>query len=65
MLADMDTKLCFPAEIASTSLLPDLVLWSAALKRVYIIELTVPCEVYSVEEGCRGFVTTSTTRLLF
>ena len=93
MLTDLDTKLCFPAEIASTNLRPDLVLWSASLKHVYIIELTVPWEgaveeayerkklryselaadaqqqgwkakVCPVEVGCRGFVATSTTRLL-
>ena len=44
MLVDLDTKLCFPAEIASTNLRPDLVLWSASLKLVYIITLTVPWE---------------------
>ena len=93
MQADLDTRLCFPAEIASTNLRPDLVLWSASLKLVYIIELTVPWEgaveeayerkklryadlaaeagqrgwkakVCPVEVGCRGFVATSTTRLL-
>ena len=93
MLADLDTQLCFPAEIASTNLRPDLVLWSAALKLVYITELTVPWEgaveeayewkklryaelaadarqqgwkvnVCPVEVGCRGFVATSTSRLL-
>ena len=93
MLADLDTKLCFPAEITSTNLRPDLVLWSASLKLVYIIELTVPWEgaveeayerkklryaelaaeaqqqgwkakVCPVEVGCRGFVASSTTRLL-
>ena len=41
MLADLDTKLCFPDEIPSTNLGPNLVLWSASLKRDYIIELTV------------------------
>ncbi len=89
----MDKKLCFPAEITSTNLRPDIVLWSPSLKLVYIIELTVPWEgaveeayerkklryaelaadaqqqgwkakVRSVEVGCRGFVATSTSRLL-
>ncbi len=89
----MDQKLCFPAEIASANLRPDLVLWSASLKLVYITELTVPWEnsveeafeqkrlryaelaadvqqrgwrakVRPVEVGCRGFVVTSTSRLL-
>ncbi|XP_078118984.1 uncharacterized protein LOC144525794 [Sander vitreus] len=93
LLADLDKKLCFPAEIAATNLRPDLVLWSALLKLVYIIELTVPWEgaveeayerkrlryaelaadaqqegwnakVCPVEVGCRGFVATSTSRLL-
>ena len=44
MLAALDTRLCFPVEIASTNLRPDLVLWSASLKLVYIIKLTVPLE---------------------
>ncbi|KAG7525969.1 hypothetical protein JOB18_034423 [Solea senegalensis] len=43
-MADLSTKLCIPAEIASTNLRPDLVLWSASLKLVYIIKLTVPWE---------------------
>ena len=34
----------FPAEIATTILRPDLVLWSPSLKKVLIIELTVPWE---------------------
>jgi len=33
----------FPPEIATTSLRPDMVLWSSSLK-VYIMELTVPWE---------------------
>ena len=93
LLADLDKKLCFPAEIASTNLRPDLVLWSSSLKLAYIIELTVPWEgaveeayerkklryaelvadaqqqgwkakVRPVEVGCRGFIATSTSRLL-
>ena len=93
LLADLDKKLCFPTEIASTNLRPDLVLWSPSLKLVYVIELTVPWEgaveeayerkmlryaelaadaqqqgwkatVRPVEVGCRGFVATSTSRLL-
>ncbi|GAA6092991.1 uncharacterized protein LOC124392079 [Tachysurus ichikawai] len=39
LLAILNRKLCFPAEIAATNLRPDLVLWSASLKLVYIIEL--------------------------
>ena len=34
----------FPAEIYSTSQRPDIVIWSVALKRVLIIELTCPAE---------------------
>ena len=93
LLADLGKKLCFPAEIAATNLRPDLVLWSASLKLVYIIELTVPwegaveeayerkmlrytelaaevkqqgwrAEIRPVEVGCRGFIATSTSRLL-
>lgn len=50
LLADLDRRLCFPAEIASTDLRPDLVLWSPSLRLVYIIELTVPWEG-AVEEA--------------
>lgn len=39
ILTDIARQLTFPPEIASTSLRPDLVLWST--KSVYIIELTV------------------------
>lgn len=41
LLADLDKKLCFPVEITVTNLRPNLVLWSASLKLIYIIELTV------------------------
>ncbi|KAJ8369267.1 hypothetical protein SKAU_G00092950 [Synaphobranchus kaupii] len=44
LLADLEQKLCFPSEIATTNLRPDLVLWSTSLCTVYIIELTVPWE---------------------
>lgn len=93
MLVDIGQQLIFPAEIAATTLRPDLVLWSPSLKSVYIAELTVPWEnaveeayerkklrytelaadaqqrgwkakVYPVEVGCRGFVASSTIKLL-
>ena len=93
MLVDLDKKLVFPPEIVTTSLRPDLVLWSTSQKAVFIVELTVPWEaavgevferkklkyadiaaeaeqhgwraqVLAVEVGCRGFVATSTTKLL-
>lgn len=44
MVVDIGWQLVFPSEIAATSLSPDLVLWSSWLKKVYIIELTVPWE---------------------
>ena len=44
MLVDIGQQLIFPAEIAATTLRPDLVLWSRSLKSVYITELTVPWE---------------------
>lgn len=44
MLADLDHRLCFPAEIAATNLRPDLVLWSSSLRSAFIVELTVPWE---------------------
>ena len=93
MQADLDRRLIFPPEIATTTLRPDLVLWSNTRKLVYIIELTVPWEdnveeayerkklrysnlaaeaedrgwkarVCPVEVGCRGFVASSTAKLL-
>ena len=93
MLVDLDKKLVFLPEIVTTSLRPDLVLWSTSQKAVFIVELTVPWEaavgeaferkklkyadiaaeaeqrgwraqVIPVEVGCRGFVATSTTKLL-
>ncbi|CAJ1057875.1 hypothetical protein ROHU_025510 [Xyrichtys novacula] len=82
-----------PREITTTSLRPDIMLWSAAAKSAMLIELTIPWEegihaayerkaakysdlaaeckeagwsttIYPVEVGCRGFVSTSTTKLL-
>ena len=38
---DLDRKLRLP-EILPTNLRPDIVLWSAAMKKIVIIELTVP-----------------------
>lgn len=93
LLVDIGHQLIFPPEIASTTLRPDMVLWSPLMKSVYIIELTVPWEnaveeayerkklrytelamdaqqrgwstkIYPVEVGCRGFVASSTIRLL-
>ncbi|XP_051274648.1 potassium voltage-gated channel subfamily H member 4-like [Dicentrarchus labrax] len=57
LLVDLNQKLCFLTEIASTNLRPDLVLWSASLKHVYIIELTVPWES-AVEEAYERATTT-------
>ena len=44
LLADIDNDFIFPAQIALTQLRPDVVIFSKALKRVIIIELTCPCE---------------------
>ena len=44
LVVDLDRALRFPCHIVQTSLRPDVVLWSDAVKRVYIIELTVPWE---------------------
>ncbi|XP_049901864.1 uncharacterized protein LOC126391274 [Epinephelus moara] len=44
LLADLEQRLYFPTEIATTNLRPDLVLWSPSIRSVYIIELTVPWE---------------------
>ncbi|KAM3872212.1 putative glutamate receptor [Diretmus argenteus] len=50
ILVDIGQQLIFPPEIAATTLMPDLVLWSPSLKSVYITELTVPWE-NSAEEA--------------
>ncbi|CAJ1085723.1 LOW QUALITY PROTEIN: protein-glutamine gamma-glutamyltransferase 2-like [Xyrichtys novacula] len=44
MRADIGQQLQFPREITTTSLWPDIVLWSAAAKSAMLIELTVPWE---------------------
>lgn len=36
--------LCFPGEITTTSLCPDIVLWSTKAKSVLLFELTIPAE---------------------
>ncbi|KAJ8393343.1 hypothetical protein AAFF_G00062440 [Aldrovandia affinis] len=90
MKVDLGRQLQFPQEICSTTLRPDVVLWSAAAKSAL---LTVPWEegleaayerkmakyadlvadcresgwsvrMYPVEVGARGFVGSSTSRLL-
>ncbi|KAK7886737.1 hypothetical protein WMY93_026358 [Mugilogobius chulae] len=50
MIVDLNQRLIFPAEIVSTNLRPDLVLWSPSLRKVLIVELTVPWED-SVDEA--------------
>ncbi|MGH0140139.1 UNVERIFIED_CONTAM: hypothetical protein FKN15_010183 [Acipenser sinensis] len=44
MLADVDQRLIFPPEIATTNLRPDIVLWSGSARLVHLVELTVPWE---------------------
>ena len=44
MEVDLGRQLHFPQEICSTTLRPDAVLWSAAVKSATLIELTVPWE---------------------
>ena len=44
MRADIGKQLQFPREITTTSLRPDIVLWSAATKVVMLIELTIQWE---------------------
>lgn len=44
MLVDDGQRLIFPPEIAITTLRHDIGLWSPSLKKVFIIELTVPWE---------------------
>lgn len=41
MRVDLDRKLHFPREITSTSLRPDIVMWSSSIKNGLFIELTI------------------------
>lgn len=50
LLVGLNQNLCFPTEIVSTNLQPDVALWAASIGHAYIIELTVPWE-NSVEEA--------------
>ena len=42
MSVDVDKKLIFPQCIATTTLRPDIVLWSQSSRQVAMVELTVP-----------------------
>lgn len=44
MLADLRRQLMFPREIISTTLRPDIFMWSAVERAVHMIELTIPWE---------------------
>ncbi|XP_077382825.1 5-azacytidine-induced protein 2 isoform X1 [Festucalex cinctus] len=44
MRVDLNSQLRFPTEITTTSLRPDIVVWSTEAKVVHLIELTVPAE---------------------
>lgn len=44
MRADLDRQLKFPQEIISTTLHPDIVLWSSPMRTAAMEELTVPWE---------------------
>ena len=46
---DPDTALLFPAEVAVTSLRPDIVVWSQGTKTVILCEFTFPWEDHSEE----------------
>ena len=41
---DLKHNFIFPTEIALTTKHPDIVIWSVKAKKVFVIELTVPCE---------------------
>ena len=43
-MADLQTQLVFPPEIAVLRLRPDIVMWSGSTRNLIIIELTVPWE---------------------
>ncbi|TSL04175.1 hypothetical protein Baya_3855 [Bagarius yarrelli] len=42
MLADLRKQLAFPIEIVTTTIRPDIVMWSTVQKRVLLIGLTIP-----------------------
>lgn len=44
MRVDLARKLQFPSHIVQTSLRLDMVMWSMVVKRIILIELTVPWE---------------------
>ena len=44
LLADIDSIYCFPVHIDFTQLRPDITIFSNALRKVTLIELTCPCE---------------------
>lgn len=49
MIADLDKQPRFPAEITTTILTPDILLWLAPERRAVIAELTIPWEEGSQE----------------
>ena len=44
LLADLDSNYCFPIHIPFTQLRLDITIFSNALRKVILIELTCPCE---------------------
>ena len=44
LLADLNGQLKFPSEVASTRLMPDLIIYTTSIKRIVWWELTCPCE---------------------
>ena len=44
LLVDLKRRLIIPTELATSSLRPDMILYSTSSRRVYIIELTIPWE---------------------
>lgn len=44
MTVELDRQLCFPLEITTTPLHPDVVVWSTKARSVLLIELMVPVE---------------------
>ena len=44
VICDLDERMIFPQHIALTNQRPDLIIWSDKLKKVILMELTVPWE---------------------
>ena len=54
MLVDVGQQLPVPSHIVTTSLRPDLMLWSITLLLVYLVELTEPVRIMLMNKRKRS-----------